>query len=130
MFPPVKLALLAVCSLLLSNYSFGWANHTLISQGMLESMPEVAQAKKVKVESIENFLLATEDQLVTFLAKEELWMKHNLFHYAPLPSALAFKPPVRLRIFVNASVMPYALTPIPRSIYTYNSIPEKKSLEE
>ncbi len=91
MIPPVKSALLAVCSLLLSNYSFGWANHTLISQGMLESMPEVAQAKQVKVESLENFLLATEEPLVTFLAQEEMWMKQNLFHYDPLPAALAFK---------------------------------------
>jgi hypothetical protein len=91
MMTPVKSALLAVCGMLLSNYSLAWANHTLISQGMLESIPEVAQAKHVKVESLESFLLANEDQLVDFLAQEDKWMSQHLFHYDPLPSTLAFK---------------------------------------
>ncbi len=91
MIPHIKSAVLAVSTLIFSNYCLAWANHTLISQGMLESMPEVAQAAPVKVESLESFLMATEKPLVDFLAQEEVWMKKHLFHYEPQPAALAFK---------------------------------------
>jgi len=88
---PVKSILLAACTLLASNHLMAWANHTLISQGMLESMPQVKQAAPVEVESLESFLMDTEDQLVAFLAEQEDWMQQNLRHYEPLPEALTFK---------------------------------------
>mgnify|MGYP000591919325 CR=1 FL=1 len=88
---PFKAVLLAVCTLLASNNVMAWANHTLISQGLLESMPEVANAPPVAVESLESFLMASEAQLAPFLAQQEDWMQKNLRHYEPLPDALAFK---------------------------------------
>jgi len=88
---PVKSLLLAACTLLASNQVMAWANHTLISQGLLESMPEVANAPAVEVESLESFLMATETQLAPFLAQQESWMQKNLRHYEPLPDALVFK---------------------------------------
>ncbi|MEY8204029.1 MAG: hypothetical protein RPR40_03050 [Bermanella sp.] len=87
---PVKSILLAVCTLFACSHLMAWDNHTLISQVMLESMPQVKQAKPVEVESLESFLVATEEQLEVFLAEQESWMQHNLRHYAPLPDVLAF----------------------------------------
>jgi len=87
----VKSVLLAACTLLASNQVMAWANHTLISQGLLESMPEVANAQPVEAESLESFLMATEAQLVPFLAQQESWMQQNLSHYEALPKTLAFK---------------------------------------
>ena len=92
----VKSLLLATCTLLASNHVMAWANHTLISQGLLESMPEVANAQPVQVESLESFLLANEAQLAAFLTQQENWMQKNLRHYEPLPDALAFKASGRL----------------------------------
>lgn len=88
---PLKSAAVVCACLLLSSHVSAWANHTLISQGMLESMPEVAQAQPVKVERLESFLMDTETKLVTFLAQEEAWMQQHLRHYAARPDALAFK---------------------------------------
>jgi len=88
---PFKAALLAACTMLASNHVMAWANHTLISQGLLASMPEVAEAPLAEVESLEGFLMATEAQLVPFLTQQENWMRENLRHYEPLPDALAFK---------------------------------------
>jgi len=87
----VKSLLLAACTLLASNQVMAWANHTLISQGLLASMPEVAEAPLAEVESLEGFLMATEAQLEPFLAQQENWMRENLRHYEPLPDALTFK---------------------------------------
>ncbi len=88
---PVKSVLLAACTLLASNHLMAWANHTLISQGMLESIPQVVDAQPVKVESLESFLMANEDKLVSFLAQQEDWMQKNLQHYEALPEDLSFK---------------------------------------
>jgi len=87
----VKSLLLAACTLLASNQVMAWANHTLISQGLLASMPEVAEAPPAVVESLESFLMATEAQLEPFLTQQENWMRENLRHYEPLPDALTFK---------------------------------------
>jgi len=67
-----------------------WSNHTLVSQQLLESMPEVNSAGLVQVESLASFLFANEDKLVDFLQSQEEWMQANLWHYAPRPAALAF----------------------------------------
>ncbi len=88
---PLKSAAYVAACLLLSSQVLAWANHTLISQGMLKSMPEVTQAQPVKVETLEAFLMDTEADLVNFLAQEEAWMTQNLRHYAARPAALAFK---------------------------------------
>jgi len=74
-----------------SSSVLAWSNHTLVSNTLLASMPAVKNAQPVKVETIESFLMATEKQLVPFLAEQEAQMRSSLFHYAPRPDALAFE---------------------------------------
>src|SRR5208337_3145112 len=63
----------------------------LISYQTLSVLPEVRDAKPVKVESLDAFLAAEEKDLAAVLAKEEAWARENLVWYKPLPAALAFK---------------------------------------
>lgn len=74
----------------ISAQAWSWSNHTLVSEQLLNSMPEVSSADLVKVETLQSFLLANEGDLVGFLQSQEAWMEENLWHYAPRPSALAF----------------------------------------
>ena len=83
---------LLVLSLSLTSASvFAWSNHTLVSHTLLSTLPEVRDAKPVKVETIEAFLIANEKKLESFLADQEINMRTVLWHYAPRPDALAFK---------------------------------------
>ncbi len=76
---------------LASTQAFAWSNHTLITHQLLSTLPLVADAADAKVETLEAFLLATEQALPSFLEKEEAWLVENLFYYAPRPAQLAFK---------------------------------------
>jgi hypothetical protein len=84
-----SLLLVSLCAAAMPVLS--WSNHTVVSQTLLASMPAVKNAESVKVESIESFLIANENKLETFLAKQEINMRSTLWHYAPRPDALAFK---------------------------------------
>ncbi len=86
----VALASLALSALLTTNAS-AWQQHTLISYPVLKTMPEVASAPKVKVETLEEFVIAEQKGLETFLANDEAWLRENAPHYLPRPDALAFK---------------------------------------
>jgi hypothetical protein len=83
--------LIALSLSLASASTFAWSNHTLVSHTLLSTLPEVRDAQPVKVESIESFLIANEQKLEAFLAKQETQMRSTLWHYAPRPDALAFK---------------------------------------
>jgi hypothetical protein len=83
--------LIALSLSLASASTFAWSNHTLVSHTLLSTLPEVRDAQPVKVETIESFLIANEQKLETFLAKQETQMRSTLWHYAPRPDALAFK---------------------------------------
>ena len=74
-----------------SSSLWAWSNHTLISHQLAQSLPEVANAKPVNVESLEDFLMATEKEMAIMLTEDELWMRNNLWFYAPRPDALAFE---------------------------------------
>lgn len=74
----------------LSCLASAWTNHTLISQQLAQSIPQLAQAQPVKVESLQSFIMANESELVAFLAAEEAWMASNLWHYNPRPESLRF----------------------------------------
>ena len=69
---------------------WAWSNHTLVSHQLIQSMPQVASASPVKVESLAEFLMANEAAVAELLAKDEVWMSQNLWHYNPRPEALAF----------------------------------------
>ena len=83
--------LIALSLSLASASTLAWSNHTLVSHTLLATLPEVRDAQPVKVESIESFLIANEQKLEAFLAKQETQMRSTLWHYAPRPDALAFK---------------------------------------
>jgi len=69
---------------------WAWSNHTLVSHELLATMPQVSAAKPVEVTSLERFLVENEQALEDFLQQQELWMRQNLWHYAPRPDALKF----------------------------------------
>lgn len=86
----VALASLVLSALLTTNAS-AWSEHTLISYPVLKTMPAVADAPAVKVETLEEFLTAEQNGLETFLANDEAWLRENDSYYHPLPDAIAFK---------------------------------------
>ena len=81
---------LAVCATL-TPAAFAWQNHYLFNKAALEVLPEVAAAPKVKVESLEEFLLKEQDGLVKLMAQIEADARISYAKAAPQPEALAFK---------------------------------------
>ena len=67
-----------------------WNLHTLIAEPVFSSMSEVTSSDSVRVTSIEDFLLAVEQELEVALSHEEQWAHKNLDYYMPLPAELAF----------------------------------------
>lgn len=68
-----------------------WSDHPLGAYPALEQLPEVRDARPVKVETLESFLEAEAQGIETLLAEEEGWMRQNLPGYPARPDALAFK---------------------------------------
>jgi hypothetical protein len=76
---------------LVANNALAWSNHTLPSYRAFETMPEVANAAPVRVETLAAFLKAQEKSIEVLLANQEAWAQHHLDAYPPRPAALAFK---------------------------------------
>ena len=74
-----------------SHSVWAWTEHPLVIHETLAALPEVQDAKPVKVESLDAFLMAQEKGLVALLAGEEDWARKNLAWYKPLPKGLEFK---------------------------------------
>lgn len=90
--PSGKLAVASlVVSALFSSHVSAWSEHTLISFPVLETMPEVADIPAVKVETLEEFLIAEQDGLEKALAQDEAWLRENSEYYHARPDAIAFK---------------------------------------
>lgn len=68
-----------------------WSNHALGTWQALASMPEVANAGPVAVESLDAFLIAEGSALERLMAEEEIWARHHVQHYPARPDALAFR---------------------------------------
>lgn len=64
--------------------------HTPASYRALEVMPEVADAGRVTVESLDSFLRAQEKTLEALLASQEAWAVATLEYYPQSPADLAF----------------------------------------
>ncbi len=69
-----------------------WTDHALGTRQALGAMPIVTSANSVKVEALESFVVAEGLHLTRLLADEENWARSNIPHYAPRPTALAFRP--------------------------------------
>lgn len=77
-----------------------WSEHPLATYPVMESMPDVANAPPVEVETIDSFLGEEAERIEKWLAEEEAWAKKSLVWYPPLPESLAFRasgPPDTLR---------------------------------
>lgn len=82
------LTIILVCTTAVSP----WSVHYLFNRTALEALPEIANAPKVKVESLEDFLLKEKDGLILEMAQiEKDAQKAELNKAAPLPEALLFK---------------------------------------
>lgn len=81
---------LIVCTAL-APAAFAWQNHYLFNKAALEVLPEVASAPKVKVESLEEFLLKEQEGLAKLMAQIEADARLTYAKAAPQPEALAFK---------------------------------------
>lgn len=83
--------LLFIILILSTSNIWAWSNHTLISGPLLQSMPVLQNAPPATVETIEDFLIATETELAVFLETQEQTMRQQLWYYAPRPDALKFE---------------------------------------
>ena len=68
-----------------------WSQHPLVTYPVMESMPGVANAPAVGVETIDAFLGKEAPRIEKWLAEEETWAKKSLVWYPPLPESLIFK---------------------------------------
>jgi len=87
----ISLCMLASLPLLMTSATYGWANHYLFNRPALEVLPELANAPKVKVEALEDFLLKEQAGLIALMAQIENDAKLTYAKSAPQPEALAFK---------------------------------------
>lgn len=88
--PSLRLALV-LSSALATGAATAWGNHTVASYRAFETMPEVASAPAVQVETLEAFLKAQEKPIEDLLKAQETWAVANITAYPPRPAALAFK---------------------------------------
>jgi hypothetical protein len=84
-------AFCALAVLMPPAWLMAWSEHPLVTYPVLAAMPGVADARAVRVESINSFLGAEEQKIEKLLAEEEAWAKKYLIWYPPLPESLVFK---------------------------------------
>lgn len=70
--------------------SYAWSNHFLFNHSALEALPEVRNAKNVKVETLEEFLLKEQGGLVPLMKQMEADANLSFTKKVPQPEALAF----------------------------------------
>lgn len=67
-----------------------WELHTLLAQPLFSSMEEIVNADSIVVTTLEEFLLAVDQELARTLEAEEQWAQANLDFYSPTPEALTY----------------------------------------
>lgn len=85
-------AALAACALLAPGTAPAWSGHALCTWQALAPLTELSP-KRVRTETLEQFLAAQAPQLERVLAAHEAWARATLEYYAPRPDGLAFKAP-------------------------------------
>jgi hypothetical protein len=69
-----------------------WSEHPLLARPALKGLEMWNNIDSVKVKSLNQFLLETEDSLSLFLAQYETWALSSFDGYMPRPDALEFIP--------------------------------------
>lgn len=85
-----RILLAALLALGAASPALAWSNHALASYRAFEVLPEVAQAKPVTAEPLEDFLRAQATPIEALLASEDAWAQAHIAHYPPLPAPLRF----------------------------------------
>ena len=112
-----------------------WAggNHTQASYRALEGMPELSQAPRAVVESLDTFLRAQEQTLEALLASQEAWAMAAVEYYPALPDALAFvanlqrSDEARRQAFLAALLAPCSSAPSNRDSAIHSELVTSKS---
>ena len=69
-----------------------WSDHASLAWPLLRVMPEVQNAEPLRVETLNEFVVAERTAIAELLAQHEDWALQNLEHYAALPTELIFDP--------------------------------------
>ena len=67
-----------------------WLRHQVFTRPVVENLPAVRDAELAAAETLEDFLKATESDLVHVLQEIEAWARDNLANYPPCPDTLKF----------------------------------------
>jgi hypothetical protein len=71
--------------------AWSWSNHALLTYWAFKGMPEVDGAPDVVVESFDDFLRASEQDVANALDGVEGWARANVANYPPRPDELAYR---------------------------------------
>ncbi len=86
-----KLIIILSSFLFMHQSTYAWYLHTLIAHPIFSSMDAITSSDSVTVTSINEFLLAVEQELESSLLQEEQWARENLDYYSSRPNDLIFQ---------------------------------------
>ena len=84
--------LITTLLILQSTVVHAWSDHASLAWPLLRVMPEVQNAEPLRVETLNEFVVAERTAIAELLAQHEDWALQNLEHYAALPTELIFDP--------------------------------------
>ena len=84
--------LITTLLMLQSTIVHAWSDHASLAWPLLRVMPEVQNAEPLRVETLNEFVVAERTAIAELLAQHEDWALQNLEHYAALPTELIFDP--------------------------------------
>jgi hypothetical protein len=84
--------LITTLHMLQSTVVHAWSDHASLAWPLLRVMPEVQNAEPLRVETLNEFVVAERTAIAELLAQHEDWALQNLEHYAALPTELVFDP--------------------------------------
>ncbi|TVR81395.1 MAG: hypothetical protein EA409_06780 [Saprospirales bacterium] len=84
----LKVLTISLVFLLFSNHVFGWAEHPLLVQPILEKLDYWETVDSVEIKSLVSFIEANAGKLYTFLEEHEKWASENLCNYRYRPHEL------------------------------------------
>ncbi|EGG29315.1 hypothetical protein IMCC3088_1888 [Aequoribacter fuscus] len=82
--------LITTLHMLQSTVVHAWSDHASLAWPLLRVMPEVQNAEPLRVETLNEFVVAERTAIAELLAQHEDWALQNLEHYAALPTELVF----------------------------------------
>lgn len=86
------IGLITTLLMLQSTVVHAWSDHASLAWPLLRVMPEVQNAEPLRVETLNEFVVAERTAIAELLAQHEDWALQNLEHYAALPTELIFDP--------------------------------------